>query len=68
MTELNDRKEFVGQLIDIFEDFQEKRHVVLDNTEKIKDEELEDAAIIFGSDFDELADKIEDTLHNWGFF
>lgn len=30
LNELNDRKEFVGQLIDIFEDFLEKRHVVLD--------------------------------------
>lgn len=68
LNELNDRKEFVGQLIDIFEDFLEKRHVVLDNPEKFEDEELEDAAIIFGSDFDELADRIEDTLQNWGVF
>lgn len=33
--------------------------MVLKNPEKYEDEELEDIAIIFGVDYDELTDRIE---------
>ena len=57
------RVEFVGQLIDIFEDFLEARGVTLDNPERDTDP---DAAIIYGNDYAQLQSAIEDTLQNWG--
>ena len=54
--------EFVGQLIDIFEDFLEERNVVLENSER---EEDEDAAIIYGTDYGELQSAIEFMLDAW---
>ena len=57
-----------GQLIDIFEDFLGERAVVIPNSEKDDDEDLdpEKAANIYGIDYDELADKLMDTLERWG--
>lgn len=60
--------EFKGQLIDIFEDFLDERGIVIPNSERDEDEDLdpEEAANIYGSDYDELADKLMDTLERWG--
>lgn len=55
-----DRAEFVGQLLDIFEDFLEEKHIEIENPEK-----LEDAAILYGSDYDNLQTTVENTLINW---
>ena len=54
--------EFVGQIIDIFEDFLEDHNVTLDNSEKEQDP---DAAIIYGSDYGDLYQQIEELLVNW---
>ena len=54
--------EFVGQVIDIFEDFLEEKGVVLNNSECDQDE---NAAIIYGSDYGELYQQIEELLVNW---
>lgn len=54
--------EFVGQIIDIFEDFLEDHNVTLDNPEKEQDP---DAAIIYGSDYGDLYQEIEELLVNW---
>lgn len=59
---IDQRAEFVGQLIDIFEDFLEARKITLPNPERDEDES---AAIIYGSDYGDLRDKIESTLKNW---
>lgn len=56
--------ELVGQIIDGFEDFLDRRGVVLDNDEKADDPEC--AANIYGTDYGELQTYIEDTLRNWG--
>ena len=55
--------EFIGQLIDIFEDFLEERGVMLPNDEREQDE---DAAIIYGTDYDQLQTELIDTMRNWG--
>ena len=72
MNEFNTRKitredlgEFVGQMIDIFEDFLEARGIDLANDEKNEGGE-DSIAIIYGSDYDELAVAIEATLASWG--
>ena len=55
--------EFVGQIIDIFEDFLEEKGIAIPNPER--DEDPDNEAIIYGSDYGTLQDKIEDTLRNW---
>lgn len=64
----NDVPEFVGQIIDIFEDFLDERGVLLENPERDEDPDAdpESVANIYGSDYGELQDAIEDTLVNWG--
>lgn len=58
----SDLHEFIGQVIDIFEDFLEERDISIANDERYEDA---DAAIIYGSDYGELYDGIEDTLMAW---
>ena len=63
-----DAPEFIGQIIDIFEDFLDARGVVLKNEERDTDEDLdpEEAANIYGDDYDELKDSIANMLSRWG--
>ena len=55
----SERLEFIGRFIDIMEDFLEEKEIQLPNDEKDGDD---DAAIIYGSDYDTLSSKIEDLL------
>lgn len=57
-----DTPEFIGQIIDLFEDFLEVKKVDLHNPERIGDEF---AAIIYGTDYDEVRNQIFETLKNW---
>lgn len=52
--------EFIGQIIDIFEDFLEKRGIHIHNVEQDKD-----VALIYGEDYFELEDSLKDMLKNW---
>lgn len=54
--------EFVGQIIDVFEDFLEDRGVELINNEKEPDD---NTAIIYGTDYGELYSNLEQLLVNW---
>lgn len=58
----HEKAEFLGQIIDIFEDFLEERGVMLDNPER---EEDDDAAIIYGTDYGELQSQLEELMVNW---
>lgn len=57
-----DLLEFIGQIIDIFEDFLDDRGIKINNPEHQKED---DEAIIYGSDYGELQDKIENILKWW---
>ncbi len=64
----NEEKEFVGQLIDLFDDFLEERdlHVPTSDAEmKDNGDEEDNSARIYGSDYGELEEKIEETLSAW---
>ena len=63
----NDLPEFIGQIIDIFEDFLDEKGVILENEERDCDPDLdpEFAANIYGSDYDQLQDEIRRTLEHW---
>lgn len=60
----NDNPEFIGQIIDIFEDFLEEKGIQIENPEK--EQEPEGAAIIFGSDYGDLQTRLEDMMNQWG--
>ena len=54
--------EFVGQIIDIFEDFLTEKKVDLYNADKQGEP---DEAIIYGNDYDFLAKEIRILMDNW---
>ena len=64
MTPAEDTTEFIGQIIDIFEDFLDEKGIVIVNPERDEDDE-EMAANIYGSDYDRLSDEITGTLKRW---
>lgn len=57
-----DRLEFIGQVIDIFEDFLDEKGIEIINPEK---HDSDNPAIIYGSDFGKLEDGLERILHAW---
>jgi hypothetical protein len=61
------KDEFIGQIIDIFEDFLDDHKIIIPNPERDQNEDLEpeESANIFGTDYDELQTKISETLKNW---
>ena len=63
-----DVPELIGQFIDLFEDFLDEKGVKIPNDEKIEDatEDEEDCiANIYGTDYGDLSDGIEEILTRW---
>ena len=64
-----DVDELLGQIIDAFDDFLERRNLRIPTSDAEMDEAgestEENAARIFGTDYDELKTEIEGTLRNW---
>lgn len=58
----DDRAEFVGQVIDVFEDFLEGKGINIDNPEK---EDDENAAILYGSDYGQIQSELESLMIVW---
>ena len=52
------RAEFIGQILDIFEDFLEERNIHISN--------VDSSCNLCGTDYDDLHFQIDDTLRNWG--
>lgn len=67
----SDKLEFLGQIIDIFEDFLDEKGVKINNHDRDRDA-VGDACCndtnIYGCDYGDLSDRIESTMTNWGFF
>ena len=59
----SDIPEFIGQIIDIFEDFLEEKGVSVDNPEK---ENSDDPAVIYGSDYGNISDDLKNLMAAWG--
>lgn len=63
----DDRDEFFGQIIDIFEDFLAEKEIEIENEERedygVEDDEL---AIIFGSDYDYIRYRLAEMMARWG--
>lgn len=60
----DDRNEMLGCIIDIFDDYLEEQGVIIQNEERKKDDDS--PAIIYGSHYDMLTSKIEETLKIFG--
>ena len=58
-----DRAEFVGSIIDIFEDFLDRKGINIPNEDK---DQSENPAIIYGMDYGELQSAIESMMQHWG--
>jgi len=62
----NNKMEFIGGIIDIFEDFLEEKGIRLDNPEIDeaieRGDDPETIAIIYGSDYDSIRENLEDML------
>ena len=58
-------RESVAFLIDAIDDFLEEKGVEIENDEK---EDDEDAAIIYGSDFDDVEERLRETLKSSGIY
>lgn len=55
--------ELVGQIVDVFEDFLESKGISIENEERDENEEI--AAIIYGADYDAIADGISSIVETW---
>lgn len=62
-----DRKEFIGQVIDIFEDFLDEKGIVIPNEDRDTDPDLEPegSTNIYGNDYDTIKEKLEKLFINW---
>lgn len=58
--------EFKGQLIDILEDYCEAAGIIIDNPDKDEYATENNAAIIYGSDYDTIAAPIEEAINTFG--
>lgn len=58
----NDKAEFVGQIIDVFEDFLESKGINIPNDEKTDED---NPAVIYGTDYGEIQTDLEELLENW---
>lgn len=67
MTGQNDKTELIGGIIDIFEDFLDKKGVTLEPPKKSYEMELDGGtnANIYGSDYDSVSDSLESLLRSW---
>ena len=61
----SDAAELVGTILDSFEDFLQEKGVAIANDEKADDV---DAAILYGTDYAVLEERVKDTLVKWGVF
>lgn len=65
MISINEKAELLGELVDVVEDMLEARGVTLPAPEIDIDDDEDNAAIIRGSDYDEMAGGFCETLENW---
>lgn len=63
MIKRNEKTEFLGQLIDVFEDFLDEKGIVIPNQEK--NEDPDNPANLYGTDYGNLQSALEELLINW---
>lgn len=69
MIDTNDKAEFLGEIIDIFEDFLTKKGIAPFNTEPIdefQENDLDNPVYIYGDDYYEIEDALTEIMKRWG--
>lgn len=64
MVKKEEKLEFLGQLIDVFEDFLDEKGIMISNPEK--NEDPDNLANLYGTDYGNIQSALEKTLMNWG--
>lgn len=68
----NERPEFLGQIVDVFEDFLAEKGIQIQNPEKqeaVSDgEDLDTIAILYGTDYGNIENKVAEIMRRWGVF
>lgn len=65
MVNENDKAEFIGQIIDVFEDFLTKRRAEQFNDEPLEDNDPDNPVYIYGSDYDEIEEELAKIMERW---
>ena len=62
-----EEEEFIGQIIDTFEDFLDDKDVIIPNEERDTDEDLdaEMSVNIYGADYDYISDELRKIFRRW---
>ena len=63
MIKEENQSEFLGQIIDIFEDFLEDHNIDVPNEERDGDDD--NPAIIYGSDYDQIQNELLELMKAW---
>lgn len=63
MIDQNDKAEFIGCIIDVFEDFLDEKNVTLEAPEE--SDKMELGGNIYGSDYDSISDSLGSLLQIW---
>ena len=63
MIDQNDKAEFIGRIIDVFDDFLDEKDVTLEAPEE--SDEMELGGNIYGSDYDSISNSLESLLRGW---
>lgn len=65
LVKAEDREEFLGQIIDAFEDFLDGKGIVIHEN---RDQPSQDVTNIRGEDYNMLCGKLSELMENWGVF
>ena len=65
MVDVNDKAEFLGQIIDVFEDFLTEKDVVPFNDEPQEDNDSDNPVYIYGDDYYEIEDALRVIMERW---
>lgn len=67
MVKKEDRSEFIGSVIDIFEEFLDEKGIVIPNTEREDEPDLAPDELVnfYGSNYDRVGKELEELFVNW---
>lgn len=68
MVNVNDKAEFLGQIIDVFEDFLTEKDAVPFNNEQQEDNGPDNLVYFYGNDYDTIEDKLSEIMRRWNVF
>ena len=65
MVDMNDKAEFLGQIIDVFEDFLTEKDAVPFNDKPQEDNDPDNPVYIYGDDYYKIEDALRAIMERW---